>query len=113
MPVANGVAQLVDKLLDWKHRNGDLPKRSRENGEENQLAVALSKLKMRRNRGLGPKPSERQLNTEEVEYVNRCLGLCPSVADGSADTAAPSAQGLCRGEDGQGAVQLQSKTARR
>ena len=118
----------IDKICAWKQsHDGELPKRrSTDSTEENRLAVLLHKLKLRRSRPLGAKPSERQLSTEEVAYLNECLspvvpGLCqtdtgsitseqtnsvpPAVQIGPSDSAAP---GLCHDAAGITAASLSS-----
>ena len=95
MVVAPEIEKQIDEISAWRNRYGDCPKRSRDNGEETRLAVSLAKLKIRCQRALGTKPSERQLDIEEVDYLNQCLSLCPAVVDGSARVSAQAATGLC------------------
>ena len=68
------VRRQCNEILSWRHGNGgQKPMRTRDSCEEGRLAARQAKLKCRCTKALGTKPSERQLNQDEVRYYEWCL----------------------------------------
>ena len=68
------VRRQCDEILSWRRAHGgQRPVQTRDSCEEGRLALRQAKLKCRRAKALGTKPSERQLNQDEVRYYEWCL----------------------------------------
>ena len=103
--------QWCDRLTAWRTSNsGSIPKQTNDASEQHALANWIRKIRLRKHKSTGPKPSQRQLTSDEVAKFEAALapGLChgeeaaaghaaDSVEDASMSDAA-LASGLCHGE---------------
>ena len=67
---------MCDAILEYRRlNNGREPRRNRQDPFEDLLGRAKSKLKTRREKAVGPHPSQRRLSREEAAYFNWCLSF--------------------------------------
>ncbi len=76
------VRKHCDEILAFRRANdGRKPARSRDASEENRIAVQQAKLKIRCDKPLGTKPSQRQLTPDERRYYEWCMSTAALHAD--------------------------------
>ena len=71
----SAVRKMCDDILMWRRGHGGRsPKKQSDSlGEQSKLARNKSNLRRRCSKAIGAYPSQRQLNQDEVQYVEWCL----------------------------------------